>query len=711
MAVNTDTYNTVAATNWRAYQRARDSGHDDYVDRAKQQSKFYLGDQWSEADRKKLEAQGRPALTINLTMKEVNTFLGKYESMRTEFEFAPKRGTDEATARTLNALIRAILRENDYQSTEFEMFKAGIVSDRGYLRVRMDFSTNLMGDVVIEDYDELEVLPDPDAKTYDPAGWNSVIFTRWVTLEDIEATWGKEKRLEVESVSQNYASFGEDSIRYDGTRTFGADEFDTLNSEQRFGYDEDQRDIRAVRVIEREYKRMSRRRYFVDNVTGDMEAVPHHLPDERVMAIAEQFNMSVITKVEPQIRWTVSVDNVVLHDDWSPFRTLTVIPYFPYFYRGKTSGVVKQLMSPQEQVNKGESQMLHIVNTMANSGWSVRQGSLTNMDIEELEARGAETGLVIEHNGEAPEKIEPNRVPTGLDRLTERARQSVTDITGATGLQADQVRDVAGVALQRQEAASLIQMQVPFASLRKTRRILARKLLELVQDFYTETRVLRVTVGRGLEQYEEEMVINAVDAAGNVLNDMTIGEYDITVVERPAYDSIEQAQFAAAMQMRDAGVMIPDDEVIRVSMLDDKDRIADRVASLTGTAPPTKEEAEVASLMQQAEIRAALAEAGKLEADIQLTQAKAAETFAKAQTVEGEAQFKAMKEGAELNRKMAELQAKLQMFYSDLQNKIQLAQIHSQANLQETMFTEATRAATEELKARLQPPRTPTSNS
>ena len=41
---------TLAKQQWNQYTRARDNGHDDYIDMAKKCDAFYRGDQWDEAD-------------------------------------------------------------------------------------------------------------------------------------------------------------------------------------------------------------------------------------------------------------------------------------------------------------------------------------------------------------------------------------------------------------------------------------------------------------------------------------------------------------------------------------------------------------------------------------------------------------------------------------------------------------------------------------
>ena len=54
---------TLAKNQWNSYVRARDAGHDDFIDMAKKCDAYYRGDQWDEFDQQQLDDQGRPALT------------------------------------------------------------------------------------------------------------------------------------------------------------------------------------------------------------------------------------------------------------------------------------------------------------------------------------------------------------------------------------------------------------------------------------------------------------------------------------------------------------------------------------------------------------------------------------------------------------------------------------------------------------------------
>ena len=244
-----------------------------------------------------------------------------------------------------------------------------------------------------------------------------------------------------------------------------------------------------------------------------------------------QFNLGTTKKQVKRIKWLVTADNEVLHEAWSPYKHFTVVPYFPYFRHGQTIGLVENLIDPQEYLNKVTSQELHVINTTANSGWKVKNGALTNMTIEELEQRGAETGLVVElEDMDGLEKIQPNQTPSGLDRFSYKAEEHIKSISGVTDYQTGNAReDVSAKAVAMNQNAGARNTAVPTDSLQRTDFILARNILDMVQEYYTEPRIMNITSNR-LTGDTEEVSVNEPDPfTGAILHDLTIGEYDVIV--------------------------------------------------------------------------------------------------------------------------------------------------------------------------------------
>lgn len=677
---------TVAARNWQAFLRAYEAGHRTYLDEAKKFNRFYSGDQWDEELLARLQREGRPALTINMVLPIVNAVLGEHAAQQVDIVFKPRREADSETARVLTHVVDQILDANRYQAVEAQVFADGLIEDRGFFDVRVDFENNLLGEVKITALDPLDVVIDPDAKEYDPDTWNEVFVTRWHSLNEIAMLYGEDKAQQLQILAGSGQTFGSLSMQFFDDQRYSDNGLLTASWP---ADEQNARNIRRVRVVERQWYKLDRVRTFVDLETGDMRDVPEHWSEERVQAIAKQFGLAVTYRTKRRVRWTVTADNVVLHDDWSPYDRFTVVPYFPYFRRGKPSGLVRQLISPQEQLNKIESQILHVVNTTANSGWIVKSGSLVNMTVEELEERGAETGLVIEYNGKdaPPQKIPPNPIPSGLDRLGSKAGLFLQQISGVQALLGMLPKsEVSGVALDKSQARALTQLQVVFDSLAQSRYLVARRILECVQKFYNETRILKVTDWRQPEQPEIEVAINVPTPTGEILNDVTVGEYDVIVSTAPARDGVEETQFAEALQLRQAGVMIPDDVIIRVSHLANKQQIADRVAKLQGMGDPTSEEAQLQQLQLQMAIQRGMLELQELQAKIQELQSRAQLQTAKATGAMVEAQMKPQDKSVELQLELEKLNQQMAIKLRDLQTKLALADRHIQAKNAQVMY-------------------------
>lgn len=677
----------ITRTQWARYERARDNGHLDYVDMAIKCDEYYQGDQWDPDDVAALESEGRPALTINTILPTINTILGEQSSRRADIKFKPRRGGEEDVAHTLSKLYMQIADNNKLDWVEQQVFSDGLIMDgRGYFDVRMDFSDHVEGEIRITAKDPLDILIDPDAKDADPKTWNEVFESKWMTLDEIEELYGKKCAERLLFVAENGMSFGPDSVEYQETR-FG----DTETNDDYFGAgvpgDEEYRNVKALRVIERQHKKLARASFFVDQITGDQRQCPDHWNERKCKKFAKEYDMELVSKVIRKVRWTVTCDKVVLHDDWSPYNDFTIVPFFCYFRRGRPFGVVRNLLSPQEQLNKIASQELHIVNTTANSGWMIESGSLVGMTADDLEEHGAETGLVLEYarGTNAPAKIQPNQIPTGLDRIAQKAQANVKTISGINdSMLGTDSAEVSGIAIQAKQNRGAIMIQVPLDNLRKTRQYLAEKVLNLIQTFYTEERVVQVTNEEDPMQPREPLLLNAVTPEGDIINNLTIGEYDIVVSTAPARDSFDETQFAEAIALRQAGVAIPDDAIVQYSHLMKKEELAKRIRVMTGQEPPTPEQAEVMAAQQQLAMQNLQLETMKLQAEVEKLQTEAAVNVAKVQEV------------AEVNPqvRLAELQAKIQMNQEQLALRRELSAATNEIRQGQTETSAATKIAT-----------------
>lgn len=673
----------VAENQWQRYCRLRDHGHLDYVRTAKKCDNFYHGDQWNDEDKATLEAQGRPALTLNMSMPLINTIVGEFMQEMAHVEMKPVFNATAAEAKVLDKLIAATFSSADYYTKEAELVQDGLIQDRGFIDIRLDF-TKRIPELEFSIEDPLDILIDIDAKHYDPMTWQEVIKSKWVSLDDISISYGTKAADKLQHLANNAEYYGSDSMEvYEnsyGDSSLTTDEFITN--------EEWNREIRKIRVIERQYYKRRRVHYLVDSETGDEKRCPMDWSEEKCQEFAERMQIEVLTRVEKAVMWCVTADKVTLHNEWSPYKHFTIIPYFPFFRRGRPLGLMRNLLSPQELINKVSSQELHVVNTTANSGYLVPANSLVNMTIEELEQRGAETGLVIEYNPTIgiPGKIDPNKIPTGLDRIGQKAAGFIRDISGVhPAVDGSDDPETSGKALNIKAARALVQTEVPRANLKRTREYIVRHMLDIIQEYYTEERVVVITnpkIGRSPETPEEEqLVINQRTLAGEVLNNVTKGSFKPVVGTRPSSDTYNEAQLREALLLRNHQVAVPDDVIVAHSNLDNREEVADRIRRATGQNPPTPQEQQAAQMVQEIKLENIKLQLSLLRAQVRKEETAAhvneAEAYAKIQKLENDMQELLIKTAADKDKTEAMSDAQIIKAELDSLTKLQAARMSS----------------------------------
>jgi hypothetical protein len=646
--------NTVEAQ-WIAYRRAQDAGHRRYVAEAKLFDKYYVGEQWDDDVVAKLDREFRPHHTVNLVLSTVNSVLGQYVSTRQDIEYKPvSKGATYDVGCVLTKVARHISDDSHSRWIEKQVFTDGCIQDRGFFDIRLDTEENIAGEIRETALDPVDVLLDPGAREYDPSTWNEVFITRWMTPDQIAAMYGEEFGDKIRYLDAN-STYGTDSVLFD-PETFSRDRSYYSQGAYNYNYGDEFRRVRQVRVIERQYYKFTLRQYFVDNLTGDLAPVPDSWSKDKVQQVSKLYNLSILQKPERRIKWCVTCDKFSLRESWSPYRRFTVIPFFPYFRRGRPFGIVRNLISPQDLLNKVSSQELHVVNTTANSGWLVESGSLVNMTTQELTSWGAKTGIVLEfaRGSSAPEKIQPNQIPTGLDRLSQKATVYFREISGISdAMLGTPGREISGEALDRKTSNTLLQLDTVFDNLAFTRKLRAEMILELIQDFYTEERIITiVNVNEDGDEYTEDVRINIQKSADEILNDVTVGEYRVVVSSRPSRDVEDESQLQLMLQMREQGIVIPDWAIIGVSPLENRRELAEWNKKITGAAAPTPEEIQYAAMQQELELRRQMAEVDELAARSQERMANAAKLMAEAEAVGETERAAIVKFGAELRASM-----------------------------------------------------------
>jgi hypothetical protein len=623
-----------AAEQWARYVYARES-HRAFIAKANRCEEFVCGNQWRVEDLNELRNARRPALTLNKMLITLASIFGEQIDLRSETGFKPRYGSDPKSADILTKVFRYIADDNMLNWVRTDVFMDGMITSRGYFDVRMRFDRNVAGEVQIGRLNPRAVLPDPDASDYHPEKWNDVTVTTWATERDAETVYGKEIAKALASRAGSVWDEGEDSLDTEGDR-FGQG-IQPIQRQITGDPEVDRTTARNIRILDRQFRDRVRRKYFVNPRNGDKSPVPDGWDRDMIAMVVERTGFAVVDELGERVRWRVTAEDMVLHDDWSPFdRHFTVVPYFPFFRHGRTVGVAETLIDPQELLNKSTSQELHVVNTMANSGWIVRRGGLMNLTPDELEEWGAKTGLVIEVQNDVTKdvmKIQPNQIPQGLDRLSFKAENYIKSISGRGDSQLGLDRaDVSGKAIGEKKESSDVNLRGAMDALERTDHMMAHVILYMVQNYYTDPRIMTITRSDVTNEYET-IEVNVPDpTTGEVVNDLSKGMYDVVVTSQNAKRTLEESEFQQALALRELGIAIPDRFLIQHSNMRKKGDII-KAMDAEAASPENQMRRHAENLEGQLRVAKTRGEVSKLEATAVAQRAKAAKTMADAAQV------------------------------------------------------------------------------
>lgn len=184
-------------------------GHEDWMRHVRKLEDYYLagGRQWSDEDRAKQYDKGVPCHEVDIVKPAVNAAIGYQISNRVDISYVPRGGeADEKSAKLVSKVARQVLDNAAWRFAETDMCLDGFIQQRGYLDIRMSYDNNDLGEPVIRVVDPMDGMPDPDARSYDPDGWQDWVETRWLTGDEIEQNYGLDARQAVVDRARSTAS-------------------------------------------------------------------------------------------------------------------------------------------------------------------------------------------------------------------------------------------------------------------------------------------------------------------------------------------------------------------------------------------------------------------------------------------------------------------------------------------------------------------------
>jgi hypothetical protein len=567
--------------------------HLDYLRKAQRNCDFFVGDgrQWDEEVVAELCKSSIQNVELNKILPTVLSLLGYAINNRMDVVAYPTGENDSGVSDIITKLFRNILKNCSYNQKEVAVILDGLIKKRGYFDVRMSFDKNALGEIDVTTVDPYCVLPDMNSSSPDPDDWRYVIIKRWLSYEEMEIAYGKEK---AEIVKNSSSSWSADSL------------------EQPTNFRDNEQYYYNVEVDGK---------YLVyemqECVYGEQECVIYPTGEVKLLTENDKADADRMASYVTQgcaiqkrrcktIRWYQVAADIVLHQSISPYQHFTLVPYFPLFVRGITMSPVDNLIMPQVVMNKMATQMLHHINTVVNSGWLIEQNSLTNMTTDDIELYGSRTKVAIEYakNSTPPQRIQADNLPNGFNNLLSLMEASIKSISGIDEtVNGAPTSDTSGVAVQARQFFSLQNQAIYIENLNHMRERLGKRISALISEYYDSYRVFRVIepdpkTGVSISKKYEINVPKHNDTGIYYLNDITLTQYDVEVSSQPTQATFQNNQFTQAMEMLKEGLPIPPHIIVKYSTLADKSAI---IEALQNPEPDKVKEAVRMLKLAQAE--------------------------------------------------------------------------------------------------------------
>lgn len=608
---------------------------------------FYDNLQWDPEDAQILRDRGQLPLVYNEVAPMVDWIIGTERRTRVDWKVLPRTEDDVQSADVKTKVLKYVSDINRCQFNRSRAFGDAAKVGVGWLDdgVRDDPTA----DILYSKYEDWRnVLWDSMSYEHDLSDARYVFRWRWVD-EDVAVLMFPDRAAQIRMAVEESA-YTNDSTWEEDTWQAAGDNLNTSRNGQLYAQGagiaiDAQR--RRVKIIEAQY----RKPVSVKIVgSGPMKGAFFDERDGGLINALNQVGGSIIDKMMMRVHVACFTEAHMLSLGPSIFRhnRFSLTPIWCY-RRGRDRlpyGVIRRVRDIQQDLNKRASKALFMLNTnqiIADEGatddWNQLRDEADRPD-----------GLIVKKQGKEVTIRRDTDAATGQIQIMTMDAQSIQKSAGVSQENLGrQTNAVSGEAIKARQLQGSVVTTEPFDNLRLATQIQGEKQLSLVEQFYTEEKVVRLTGTKGaLEWVKINVPEQQADGSIRYINDITASMADFLVSEQDYAGTLRQVMFESLNQL---ATRLPPEVSLRImtiamefSDLPNKDEIADQIRRLTGDRDPNKEmtpeemQAAQEQMAQQQEAmqiqrETAMNALAEQQAKVREINARAAELEMKAQTM------------------------------------------------------------------------------
>jgi hypothetical protein len=540
---------------------------------AQEDLKFAAGDQWPVEIQNSRTLEARPCLTINKIDAYIKQITNQQRQQRPRIKVhGMNNESDEKVAQILQGICRHIEVNSNADTAYDEAFDYAVRMGWGYWRVVTDYISEDSFDQEIY----IEPIHNPFTVYFDP---NSIL------PDGSDA----EKCLITEVISKNVF------------RSLYPDADDTVSFTQRATGDVLAEWVMKEDIRIAEYFYTERRPATLIMLSDGTKLYKDELKDGELEMMAD--NGITVVDERPSykkvIKWCKLTAMQVLEEREWPGRYIPVIPVYGQrlFVESKRKkfGLVRMAKDPQRMYNFWQTSLTESVALAPKAKWLLAEGQDEGHENEWTQANIKSTPVLrykqtdIEGRpAPVPSRLQPEPPPAGIMAASASINDDLQAVLGVFDPNQIPTGNISGKALMGQQQQIDLTNYHYYDNLTRSIKHTGKILLDLIPHIYDSQRVMRII---GEDAQPEMVTINepsqTEEGVYEILNDVTVGLYDVVMDTGPGYNSkrLEAVNsMMPLMQGNEQLFQMAGDLFIRNMDFPGSDVIADRLAAMNPMA-------------------------------------------------------------------------------------------------------------------------------
>jgi hypothetical protein len=531
--------------------------------------KFAAGDQWPVEIQNSRSLEARPCLTINKLDAYCRQITNQQRQNRPRIKVHGMNSqADEKMADVLTGICRHIEVNSDADTAYDEAFDSSVRMGWGYWRIVTDY--------IREDSFDQEIFIRPIRNPF------TVYFDPNSVLPDGSDA---EKAMITELVPK------------DVFRKMYPDADDGASFLQRGTGDGNAEWIMKEDIRIAEYFYIERDRAELLMLSDGTTVYEDELTEE-AQRLMEQAQVTIVDSRETlrrRVKWIKCTGVQVLEERIWPGRYIPIVPVYANQVtiesKRKKFGLVRMAKDAQKMYNFWQTSLTETVALAPKAKWLLAEGQDEGHELEWAQAnikaypilRYKQTDI-DGRPAPVPQRVAAEQIPTGIMAASAQISQDLQAVLGIVDPNQLPQGNISGKALLGQQQQIDLTNFHYYDNLTRSIRFTGKIILDLIPKIYDSQRVMRII---GDDGQPEMITINERKAVGEILNDVTVGEYDVVMDTGPGYNSKRIEAVNAMIPMTQAYPQLYDiagDLIFRNMDFPGADIIADRLATINPLA-------------------------------------------------------------------------------------------------------------------------------